>query len=239
MWTPTALKSESHLLKGIVWRVVEHQHTVSTWKIVDNLDEHEILEEIIDESKPIYPANTESLHYLLKTPFRYFPARPHGSRFRKPMEVDGVYYASEAIRTALAEMAYYRVTFFLAAPTSILPVEAQKLTSFTASYHCASAIDLTTSAFQKNSELWQANDYSGTQALAKVAREAGITAIRYQSVRDAKKGRNVALLNPHCFSVNTIANQQVWYMVIKEKEVYASRADTIRADEMYTFERTS
>ena len=237
MWTPTALKSKSHLLEGVVWRVVEHQHTVSTWKIVDNLDEHEMLEDILDESKPAYPPGTESLHYLLKTPFRYFPPRPYGSRFRKPLEVDGVYYSSEEIRTALAEMAYYRVTFFLAAPTSILPVQAQKLTAFTARYCCDSAIDLTASVFGKDNAIWQSNDYSGTQAFAEAAREAEISAIRYQSVRDTKQGRNIALLTPYCFSKNTIANQQVWYMVIKEKEVYASRADTTRDDEMYTFER--
>ncbi|MBL1294479.1 MAG: RES domain-containing protein, partial [Thiotrichales bacterium] len=58
-------------MAGDAWRVVEHQYTVSTRKLVDTKDEQSILEDILEASKPPYPKATEKLHYLLKTPFRY------------------------------------------------------------------------------------------------------------------------------------------------------------------------
>ena len=71
MWTPTELASESHFRAGRAWRVVEHQYTVSTRKIVDTRSEQELLEDILEQSKPPVPRGAEKLHYLLQTPFRY------------------------------------------------------------------------------------------------------------------------------------------------------------------------
>ncbi|MCC3263614.1 RES family NAD+ phosphorylase, partial [Paenibacillus polymyxa] len=65
-----------------------------------------LLEELIETSKPQLPPSTETLHYLLKTPFRYPPLR-WGSRFGRRHE-PSLFYAALRLETAMAEAAYYR-----------------------------------------------------------------------------------------------------------------------------------
>src|SRR3954447_16923996 len=100
MWTPLALASEHRRLGGDAWRVVESQSRYSTMKIVDDVDEQEILEAALEHSKPAIPEACRHLHWLLATPFRYAPY-PTGSRFRRARQVDGCLYASERIETAI------------------------------------------------------------------------------------------------------------------------------------------
>ena len=61
-----------------LWRGVEAQHRVATVRLVDNLAEQELLERLIEDSKPPLPPDCAGLHYLLATPFRY--ASPIASR---------------------------------------------------------------------------------------------------------------------------------------------------------------
>ena len=102
--------SSSGAYRGRAWRVVEAQHRVSTLKLVDSGREQALLEDILEASKPALPAECRGLHYLLATPFRYAPY-PHGSRFRRAGMTPGVFYGAEAVDTALAEMAFYRLLF--------------------------------------------------------------------------------------------------------------------------------
>ena len=112
-WTPPALASEAHAYARLLWRVVEAQHTASTMRLVDSLDEQAVLETILEASKPQLPEGARSLHYLLGTPFRY---RPHaGSRFRAAFEA-GVWYGAEQLSTALAEKSYWRQRFLMDSP---------------------------------------------------------------------------------------------------------------------------
>jgi hypothetical protein len=92
-WTPVALSSEARPLSGVCWRLVEAQHHVSTLKLVDSLGEQQLLEDLIEDSKPPVPPECRHLHYLLSTPFRYGTAYPNGSRFRRAGLTDGVFYA--------------------------------------------------------------------------------------------------------------------------------------------------
>jgi hypothetical protein len=85
---------------------VEAQHQISTLKIVDTLEEQALLETLLEESKPVLPPECKGLDYLLATPFRYGAIYPHGSRFRRAGRTLGVYYASEAVETAISEMAF-------------------------------------------------------------------------------------------------------------------------------------
>jgi hypothetical protein len=91
-----------------LWRAVEAQHIASTLRLVENHDQQLVLERILESSKPPLPPGSERLHYLLATPFRY-PA-PFGSRFRAPTS-PGVWYGAEAVRTACAELGYWRWRF--------------------------------------------------------------------------------------------------------------------------------
>ena len=110
--TPAALSSDAHSLAGTCWRLVEAQHHVSTLKLVDSVDEQELLEDLIEATKPPVPPECRDLHYLLSTPFRYGTVYPTGSRFRRAGLTEGVFYASEKPETAVAEMAFYRLLFF-------------------------------------------------------------------------------------------------------------------------------
>src|SRR6476659_7785143 len=111
-WTPAALSSDARALAGLCWRLVEAQHHVSTLKLVDSVDEQELLEELIETTKPPLPPECRELHYLLSTPFRYGSFHPTGSRFRRAGMTDGVFYAAEKPHTAVAKMAFYRLLFF-------------------------------------------------------------------------------------------------------------------------------
>ena len=64
------------------WCGVEAQHVVSTMRLVDTPAEQDLLEQLLEGSKPPVPPTALPKHYLLTTPFRYSPA--HASRFRKP-----------------------------------------------------------------------------------------------------------------------------------------------------------
>ena len=57
IWTPAALSSELHKFAGSGWRFVEAQHKVSTLKLVDSLAEQELLEQIVEETKPAIRLN--------------------------------------------------------------------------------------------------------------------------------------------------------------------------------------
>ena len=108
IWMRCAGDSELRTLRLSPWRVVEAQHQVSTRKLVDSTEEQILLEEMIDSVKP--PDITQGrLHYLLFTPFRY-PPLPHGSRFGGRHE-QGIWYGSTELRSAFAEVSYYRLLF--------------------------------------------------------------------------------------------------------------------------------
>jgi hypothetical protein len=98
-----------HALAGICWRLVEAQYHVSTLKLVDSVAEQELIENLIEMTKPPLPLECRDLHYLLSTPFRYGAVYPNGSRFRRAGMTEGVFYASETPQTAVAEMTFYRL----------------------------------------------------------------------------------------------------------------------------------
>ena len=90
--------------------------------LVDTLAEQHLLEELLERSKPPVPPECRGLHYLLATPFRYGAPYPAGSRFRRAGLTPGVFYASQAPETAVAEMAFHRLLFFAESPGTPWPV---------------------------------------------------------------------------------------------------------------------
>ena len=94
-----------------LWRGVEAQHVVATMRLVDSLQEQEMLESILEASKPPPPPDAGNRsHYLLVTPFRYRSPTP--SRFRRAGDV-GVWYGAEELTTACTELAYWRWRFLI------------------------------------------------------------------------------------------------------------------------------
>lgn len=222
-----------------MWRAVESQYEFSTRKIVDTSDEQVLLEEWLEDSKPLYMPGTEQLHYLLKTPFRYYPANPYGSRFRRVGDKNGVFYGSEQTRTALAEYAYYRLRFFSASPGTRFPSNPEKLTLFKVGYRTTKGIDLMLEPYKRKRKQWvDPVNYEKTQALAEQARDANVTVIRYESVRDIDKSANIALLDPNSFVSNNPKTLQTWFIYISDKEINCNRARPRKEEDSWTFRRS-
>jgi hypothetical protein len=211
IWTPGALSSEIVSLAVRCWRLVEAQHRVSTLKVVDTLDEQLLLEELIEETKAIVPIECRHLDYLLATPFRYAAAYPRGSRFRRAGRTAGVYYASEEVDAAVAEMAFYRLLFFAESPDTPWPQNAAEYSAFAAEFRSSMAIDLMRTPLDRDRAVWtDLVDYSRCQELADSARQAAIDVIRYQSVRDPRRGANLALLSCRVFSRPQPVERRTW-----------------------------
>lgn len=174
-----------------------------------------VLEDILEEAKPVFPRGLEGLHWLLSTPFRYWPM-PGGSRFRR-REDPGVFYGAEERETACAEAGYWRLRFwnesaFLSQQSRSIPVTLFEFDAAT-----KRAIDLTQAPLVDDRALWvHPTDYTATQALADSARLADAEALRYESVRHVG-GRCLAFLLPEVF--RSVAepfrgHQQSWSLLI-------------------------
>ena len=195
--TPAAVSSEACPWAGAVWRMVEAQHTASTMKIVDNSEEQDLLETLLEGSKPTQPASAQDLDYLLATPFRYYPLRG-GSRFRAVTD-PGVFYGAESARTASAELGYWRWKFLKDA-VDLDRLEPVAHTAFSAQVS-TQVIDLRQAPFSATAAAWtHPSDYTATQAIAQVARTAQLGGIQYQSVRDPNPAWCMAVLVPQAFA---------------------------------------
>lgn len=216
-WTPLAVSSEAHDWRGSVWRMVEAQHIASTMKIVDSQAEQDLLETLLESSKPARPATAEALDYLLATPFRYGPLRG-GSRFRSLTD-PGVFYGAESVRTASAELGYWRWKFLKDA-VDLEKLEPVAHTAFRADVSTL-AVDLRQPPFSADAAAWlHPTDYSATQAFARVAREANLGGIVYQSVRDPHPAWCMALLTPQAFAKpKPHPTMQTWWLAVHQDQV--------------------
>lgn len=216
-WTPLAVSSEAHDWRGPVWRMVEAQHIASTMKIVDTQDEQDLLEALLENSKPALPTHAEKLDYLLASPFRYDPLRG-GSRFRAITD-PVVFYGAESVHTASAELGYWRWKFLHDA-IDLKKLEPVAHTAFRAEVSTL-AVDLRHPPFNLNVALWtHPSDYSATQAFARLAREANLGGIIYQSVRDPKPAWCIALLTPQAFAKpKPHSAMQTWWLAVNQDEV--------------------
>lgn len=223
-WTPAAVSSEARALSCKVWRMVEAQHVVSTSKLVDTRAEQELLEDILEERKPPVPKETADLHYLLFSPFRYETRQPSGSRFRAVTD-PGVFYAAEKVRTAAAEVGYWRWRF-LQDTSGLERLQPCPFTAFRVPIK-TSCVDLRIPPFESDVLKWQhPTDYTATQAFGRIARDSAIGAILYQSVRDPEQHCCIAILTPQAFAARKPdAAMQTWVLTISAKEAIWIRKD--------------
>ena len=220
-WTPPAVSSEAHAWVAQAWRIVEAQHASSTMKLVDNATEHSLLESLIEDSKPARPLACAALDYLLATPFRY-PTRQGGSRFRRAID-PGVFYGAQGVRTACAELGFWRWRFLKDA-VDLDRLEPVAHTAFRVSLS-GSAVDLRGPPFQRHAARWShPSDYGPTQALAVAARSAGVGCIVYRSVRDPDPAWCVAALSPEVFSrPKPYPHMQTWWLSVRQDLVVWQR----------------
>lgn len=216
-WTPAAVSSEARRWSGSVWRMVESQHIAATMKLVDTREEQDLLETLLESGKPALPTDTEGLDYLLATPFRY-PPRTGGSRFRGATD-PGVFYGAESVRTAAAELGYWRWRFLQDA-VDLEGLDPVPHTAFAASVS-AQAVDLRKPPFETDAKLWQhPTHYAPTQAFARVVRKAGVGGIVYRSVRDPSPAWCIAVLSPAGFDGrHAMPGAQTWYLAVSQRAV--------------------
>lgn len=207
---PEPSAADLHKYNSKLFRIVEAQHSISTDRLVDDAAEQEVLERLIEVTKPTMPSEARGLHHLLGTPFRYGFAKE--TRFRRAHERPGIFYGSESQATAVAETAYWRMRFFAASPGMKLPTSTLEHLAFSVPVAVERALDLTIAPLVVGRALWtDPNDYGPCQRLAERARILGAQLIRYESVRDPKRGSNAALFDPSTFQKPVPTNEQTWH----------------------------
>ncbi|HEX5475872.1 MAG TPA: RES family NAD+ phosphorylase [Vicinamibacterales bacterium] len=222
IWTQSAASCSIAPFAAEPWRVVEAQHRIATRKLVDSDREQAILEDLLESAKPPLSEGGK-LHYLLFTPFRY-PPLPHGSRFGSRWE-PGLWYGSEALPTAFAEVAYYRLLFLDGTDADLGAVETD-LSAFHVPVATARGIDLTVAPFDRwRPSLASKVSYAVTQPLGAAMREAGVEAFRYVSARDAAGRPNVALFTARGFAARRPRALQTWHSIATRASVEFAKLD--------------
>ena len=222
IWTESAGSSEVAPVALDAWRVVEAQHRVSTRKLVDSDAEQAVLESVLDAHKPPV-RHGGGLHYLLFTPFRYPPLR-RGTRFGARYE-PSLWYGSETARTAMAEMAYYRL-LFLEGTTADLGLVETDLSTFRVPVKTARGVDLTSAAFARwRSRIASRTSYASSQPLGAAMRADEVAAFRYASARDDDGGVNVGVFTPDAFGARRPAVVETWYCAATRAAVECRRRD--------------
>ena len=180
--------------KNSVCRMVETQEYAATTSLVDNLEEQAILEQILDDFKPCYADNTQDLHYLISTPFRYPPLK-YGSRFAAITD-PSYFYASETIQTCLSEAAFYRFYLIDGTETPFPKMIQSEHSLFFVQVMSTKTLDLTQiSDLHIQKQLTDPISYSITQQVGQHARKNGADLLRYFSARSQEQGINLAIDN--------------------------------------------
>jgi hypothetical protein len=229
IWSAVGAQAQARPLTGEILRLVESQEQVATNRLVATLAEQDLLESMLEASKPPRPKGTARLDYLLATPFRYPPLR-YGSRFGSRHE-PSLFYGSRTADTVLAESAYYRFVFWqgMRRPPPA-PLRTQH-TLFGARLRSRRGYALHLPPFDRyRGALASREDYTATQTLGRHLRDAGADAIEYVSARDADGGLNVALYTPAAFGQPRPTFKEEWLCETRAEEVsfYARRDGGLR-----------
>jgi RES domain len=178
-------------------------------QVVETLAEAQVLAAILSEYEASRP---QPLHPLVAECFQVRPNADLATRFRAPGD-PGVFYGAGAVKTAAAEVAYWRHRFITRSTCRILHgVFHLDLT--------AESIDLRAPPFNSVAAAWlHPHDYSAPQLFAATAREAGVACIMYQSVRFPTPAMCAAVLSPEPLAgkVPTVSRRS-WELTITRQE---------------------
>jgi hypothetical protein len=203
------------------WRVVEAEHILSARDLVDTLEEHDLLEELLESAKP--PIEKQK-NYLIFTPFRYPPLK-HGSRFGGIHE-QSLWYGSIKLETAFTEVAYYQLKFFQDTKANLGYIETD-LTAFNTHIRTAKGIDLTRKPFiNYHHQISNKNNYEYSHQIGSQMRHANIEAFIYHSARTLNPEKNIGIFTSKIFQQKKqqyIFNQQTWKCISNKTDVEFSR----------------
>ncbi|MCH9756854.1 MAG: RES family NAD+ phosphorylase [Gammaproteobacteria bacterium] len=221
-------------LKEEAWRVVEAQHILNSRDLVDSIEEYEILEALLDNSKP--GIESKILDPLIFTPFRY-PPLDYGSRFGRVFE-PSLWYGSQDITTALTEVAYYRLKFNQDSEADLGYIDTL-LTAFNVFVQTKQGIDLTKTPFSEyTADISSKNSYVASQLLGSEMRNSDIQAFVFYSARSKDKSKNLGVYTQDVFSSKQnqyTYNQQTWKCVSNKTDVQIARTDALGEQKSLTF----
>lgn len=207
------------------WRMVEDQFASSSRNLVDSREEHDLLEELLENSKPEV---VNDKHYLIFTPFRYPPLK-YGSRFGNIFE-PSLWYGSLNLDTTLAEVAFYRLKFFEDTSANLDYIEIP-MTAFKAYIKTENGIDLTQSPFRTHQDsISNKTNYADSQTLGAEMRDAKIDAFIYISARDKTFGKNVAAFHSDVFIMKGsqyITHMQNWRCIANKNVIEFTREEIV------------
>ncbi|WP_183411690.1 RES domain-containing protein [Litorivivens lipolytica] len=183
---------------------MEHQATIATMNVVHgNLAKHDILESVLEDSKPALPEDTAGLHWLAATPFRYMRARE--SRWGRT-GTRGIWYGALSQEVALRECIFHRRAFFDAYRGD--KPHTLEMSLIQAKIDTPAAVDFTAPRYNRiRKKIEDPDDYSACHAKADVARKSGAHLIAYNSARTPDTASDrlcVAVMNPQAFSKPSI-----------------------------------
>lgn len=248
--------SEPLLRSGLVdldvdlYRIVESQEEIATTELVSDLSEQDLLENLLEQSKPPLPEGTEGFHYLLATPFRYPPLR-HGSRFGRFFE-RSLLYGGMTVETTLTEAAYYRCLFIDGPETPFRDVLRTQHLLFTARVETNRGMQLQGPEWQEaHRDLADPQDYRYCQTVGTTMREAGVVAFQFISARavqaglcalpfesaNGNEGVNVALFSPEGLQSKTPGTGRRVIMTTDRGRVMASLQDLDGNKNVFSFQR--
>ncbi|RYF07888.1 MAG: RES domain-containing protein, partial [Deltaproteobacteria bacterium] len=100
----------------------------------------------------------------------------------------------------------------------------QERTAFCVPVASQSVVDLTSPPLVRDRAIWaHPTAYDPCQALADRAREAGVQALRYESVRDPSRGANLAVFSPQALSSKVPMTRETWWLMLRRDRVEALR----------------
>jgi len=220
LWQPEWVEDHCAELSMSAFRLVETQHIAATMLLVDSAAEQDLLEQMLEGSKPPMPENGKGVHYLLAAPFRYSPQT--GSRFRAVNEL-GIWYGADTPFGACAEIAYWRQRFLLDSAGLATTNIASEHSMFEASVQ-GIAIDLLAPPWNQDQALWKhPSDYTQTQILGRAVRNSEVVSwIRYESVR-APDHLCAAVFDPKVLEMKTLdARYEQWHCLASKDHVSMS-----------------
>ena len=201
-WFSTGARSRSRLL----WRGVEAQHLVATLRLAESAADQRLLEDLLEGSKPPLPPAAGARHYLLATPFRY--RAPIASRFRRAQD-PGAWYGAEELRTACAEVGYWRWRFLIDSD-ALIDQALHTTHSFFRAQVRGRNLDLTRPPWHSAATLWRhGHDYRACHELSIAAREHGVVWLRYASAR-VEKGVCGVAFEVAALSLRRPPQMQTW-----------------------------
>ncbi len=204
-WHNLIVTTEPVTVMGKLKRIVENQEQKVTVALVDDLNEHQVLEALLEDSKPAVPKELLRLDYLLRSPWRYPPLK-WGSRFSRRHE-PGIFYGALSDEALFSEAAYYRFLFLAGMKAPFNDRVLSQHTIFEAKYQSEKGADLSTPPWSRRAKvLTSPSSYAATHALGSVLREHDYGAAIFVSARSSKKALNVALFKPQVLRSNKHIN---------------------------------